>query len=635
VVEESNLFVYLSLLRKTLGTLEDGQPYVETLRRRGYRFNGSVRLVEDGEDGNLALTAGGSDKDSPNPGAQPHGIYVVKDWGSRAAEPKKIRPGSSALAALAVVESSDTRTPPNNDFDNSESTKSTEPGREGSEAARTPKQVQSLKYSKARIALAVIVVIILMAALWFYWHHRQATSNGNVPRTIAILPFRPLNVAGRDEAWELGMCDALITRLSSNHLIVRGSSSVRNFNSPDQDPIAAGKALNVELVLESSYQKIDADHIRVNLRLLNVADGTAPWTDSATEKSTDPFILQEAIAMKVVTSLSLELTDDESKRLAKRPTNSIEAYNYYTLGRYNELTLTDEGLNQAISYFENAIGADPNYALAYAHEADAYRARAGAGFARGEDVNPQRERLARRAMELDGSLPEAYLQLAFIDSSHGNLASAESKFKQVIALNPMEFEAHIGLAWVLARLKKSEDAIAEVRTARNVAPTTPMALVVASDVLFPGHIDEVINQAQRALEIDPNFWVAHLWLGQAYASQKRYPEAISELEKARDLAPTSRAPQQHLALAFAKMGDRERTLEIIDEMNRRFKNNPPSFVSLARIYNSLGDKDKALDLLERALEEHEQPLLNDDKTWDNLRSEPRFNKLLRRISVEK
>jgi tetratricopeptide (TPR) repeat protein len=466
----------------------------------------------------------------------------------------------------------------------------------------------------------------------FYWRHQQAG-----PKTIAILPFRPLAVAERDEVWELGMADTLITRLSNPRLAVRPLSSVLHFNRPDQDPITAGKALNVEMVLESSYQKVDDSHIRVNLRLLNVADGTAAWTDSAIEKSTDPFILQETIAMKVVSGLTLNLTDDESTRLTKRYTNNIEAYNYYTLARLKELTLTDEGLHQAISYFEKAIGADPNYALAYAHEADTYRAVSAAGFARYKDVLPHMERLTRQAIELDGSLPEAHLQLAWIELSNGNLASAESKFKQVIQLKPTEFEAHIGLAFALNRLKKSEEAIAEIRRAREVAPTTPMALVVASNVLLEqGHIDEVINQAQQALEIDPNFWVAHAWLGVANKKQKRYTEAISELKKAKQLVPTNLRPQQELALTFAEMGDRERTFELIDEMNRRFKNNPPTCLTLATIYNLLGEKNKALDSLEEALEEREPQLesLKSDRRWDNLRSEPRFINILKRVETD-
>jgi len=385
--------------------------------------------------------------------------------------------------------------------------------------------------------------------------------------------------------------------------------------------------------LDSSLQR-SGDRILVNVNLRRVADGTTIWADTFNEKFTDIFVVQDRIATIIATTLALNLTNDERTRLQKRYTNNADAYDFYIRARYNALKISEAGLHQAIGFYEQAIKADPNYALAYAHMAEAYTAMANAGFAYFKDVDPQIQTLARKALELDESLGEAHLQLARVDSRAWNWTSAESRYKRAIQLSPNDSHAHIGYALYLTGMGRKEEAVEEARQAEKLSPTTPIVLALESQVLYwAGHADEAIRQAKKALDFEPNFWVAHLHLGLAYATQKRYSDAITELEKANELEPGTRRPKRYLAYVFAEMGNREKAFGILAEMKR--SNNRPDSYYLAKIYNALGEKDKALDLLERSLEEPEQiGFIKTDRSWDNLRSEPRFKNVMRRMNLD-
>ncbi|MCA1603491.1 MAG: tetratricopeptide repeat protein, partial [Acidobacteria bacterium] len=314
-----------------------------------------------------------------------------------------------------------------------------------------------------------------------------------------------------------------------------------------------------------------------------------------------------------------------------------EAQDYYWRARYHELKITEAGLLQAIGFYELAIKADPNYALAYAHMASAYRILGINGFARSKEVIAKGESLARKALEIDGSLGEGYLVLAWLDFFNGDQASAETNYKRAIELNPKDFQAHIGYAGFLMTMKRHEEAVGEARRARELSPMTPIVLALESQILLAaGRQEDAVLQAKNALEFDPNLWVGHLHLGAAYHRQKRYAEAIVELQKAKELAPGSFRPLSYLGWLYAEMGDKERVNAILKELERQAKKGHVPRHTIAWFYNWLGQNRKALDLLESSLEEREIFLRNNltDKSWDNLHSEPRFRDILRRLNLD-
>ncbi len=645
VVEESNLFLYLSLLRKTLGTHQDGSPYVETLRRRGYRFNGEVHLVEEAvEDKNHQLTVDEFEQSRANIQSQAARVHVVKNWNRNTTEFGKISSASSVLPALIPFESSHDLTPSKNELAPDELSTDLEVS-EGTlkQATRLVSDTGGIGRWKRRYVLPVSLGAAMLAVVFagsFYWRSRHVVATKvDKPKTIAILPFRPLVDQNRDEALELGMADTLITRLGNNSAItVRPLSSVRNFQGPYRDAINAGKALGVEAVLDPSIQR-SGDRIRVNVTLIKVADGATLWADTFDKNFTDIFLVQDSIAMSIVNALALNLNSEERTRLVKRYTSNPDANDYYNRGRVNELKITKAGLLKAIDFFDQAIKADPNYALAYAHKADAYRALGAAGFANINEVLPKALELAQRALEIDGSLAEAHLQVAWYDYFYlRDWTAAEAKFKQVIEMNPYDFQAHLGLGFVLVRTKRDEEAVAEARRARELSPMTPLAFALESQILLrTGHVNDAILQARKALDFEPNFWVAHLHLGSAYASQKQYDQATAEYEKAIQLAPETFIPKMALARLFMLRGDHKGAYAIARELESHRKERFVPLSSLAAIYSGLGNKDRALDLLEKAVEERELPSVSFQDAgldFDNLRSEPRFRDILRRLNLD-
>ncbi len=631
------------MLRKTLGTLQDGSLYIETLRRRGYRFNGDVHLVEEEiEDKNHQLTVDEFEQSRANIQSQAARVLVVKNWNRNTTESGKISSASSVLPALIPFESSDDLTPSKNELAPDELSTDLEVS-EGTlkQATRLVSDTGESRRSKLRYVLVVWLVILLAGVFAgaFYWRSRHvAVTNVDKPRTIAILPFRPLVDQNRDETLELGMADTLITRLGNNTAItVRPLSSVRNFQGPDRDAINAGKALGVEAVLDPSIQR-SGDRIRVNVTLIKVADGATLWADTFDKTFTDIFVVQDSIATSIVNALALNLNSEERTRLVKRYTSNPDAYDYYNRGRVNELKITKAGLLKAIDFYDQAIKADSNYALAYAHKADAYRVLRIAGFADNNEVLPKALELAQRALEIDGSLAEAHLQVAWYDYFYlRNSTVAETKFKQVIEMSPNDFQAHLSYAFLLSNTNRHEEAIAEARRARELSPMTPLVFALESQILLrAGHTDDAILQAKKALDFEPNFWVAHLHLGSAYASQKRYDQATAEYEKAIQLAPETFFPKMALARLFMLRGDNTAAYAIARELEIHRSERFVPLSSLAAIYSGLGNKDRALDLLEKAVEEGEPPCScwGEETLFDNLRSEPRFREISRRLNLD-
>ncbi len=232
-------------------------------------------------------------------------------------------------------------------------------------------------------------------------------------KRIAVLPFKPLAADNRDQVLEMGMADSLITKLSnSRQIIVRSLTSVRKYAGLDQDPLAAGRELQVNSVLEGNVQKA-GDQIRVTARLINVADGSSLWAGSFDEKFTDVFSVQDAISQKVADALALRLSSEERERFTKRYTDNAEAYQLYLAGRYHWSRLTPPEIRTGIGFFQQAIDKDPGYALAYFGLAEANRALAISADVPSKDCLPQAKAAARKALELDDSLAEAHASLAF------------------------------------------------------------------------------------------------------------------------------------------------------------------------------------------------------------------------------
>jgi TolB-like protein/Tfp pilus assembly protein PilF len=437
----------------------------------------------------------------------------------------------------------------------------------------------------------------------YFWRQRPA----NAPiKTLVVLPFKSLVAENRDETLEMGMADTLIARLGSNReIVVRPLSSVRRFAGLEQDPQSAGRELGVESVLDGSVQRW-GDKIRVNVRLIKTADGESLWSDTFDEKFTDIFVVQDAISKKVAESLKLRLGAAQMPP-EKRATENVEAYRLYLQGRYFALKLTPPEIRRGIAFYQQAIDADPLYALAYAGIADAYRTLPITSDVPPNEAFPKAKIAAERALEIDSQLADAYIVRGWIASWYEwDWKNAEENLQKAVEMSPNNSEAHRAYAHFLSNLGRHAEAVEEIRRARELDPLSLIINALEGQMLFYAEREaEAIKRLNKTFEIDPNFWIAHINLAKIYIEQKRYDEAVAELQKAREFSGGNSEMVSLLGYALAKSARQAEAQKTVEELesavNQRYI--PP--YNIALIYNGLGENAKTFDWLEKAFEQRD------------------------------
>jgi serine/threonine-protein kinase len=339
---------------------------------------------------------------------------------------------------------------------------------------------------------------------------------------------------------------------------------------------------------------------------------------------------------RVAAALTLRLGDDEKNRLAKHYTENVEAYQLYLTGRFHVFKLTPKEVQRGISYFEQAIALDQRYALAYAGLADAHRS-----LALGSEFPPTDSLLkakvaAERAVELDGSLSEAHTALAMtIFWFDWNWQLAEDHFQRALVLDPNSASAHLFYSHLLTNLGRHEQALTEIKLARQLDPLFPFAGAIEGQALaFAGRTDEALDTLRKTSELDPNFWMPYLFASRVYVDKGMYAEAVEAAHKARNLAPAQSASIAFESYALAQMGKRDEARAALDELTALSRERFVPPLNFALAYNGLGETDEALDWLERGFEQRDPKMtfLKIDSRLNNLRGEPRFIQLMDRMA---
>jgi TolB-like protein/Flp pilus assembly protein TadD len=517
--------------------------------------------------------------------------------------------------------------------------------REIPEKLKKEKQIAAARsFKHLRNGTLIAAVLLLVLGFWFFSQRTQRSTTASrvarpiAEKKIAVLPFKPLLPENRDQVLELGMADSLITKLSNvREMVVRSLNSVRKYGGLEQDPLAAGRELQVNSVLEGNVQK-SGDRIRVTARLIRVADGSSLWANTFDEKFTDVFSVQDAISQKVADALALRLSGEENKRLTKRYTDNVEAYQLYLTGRYHWNRLTPPEIAKSIGFFKQAIDLDPTYALAYFGLADAYRALAPTSEVPPKDILPQAKAAATKALEIDESLAEPHATLAFIHTWFDwDWAGAEREAKRAIELNPNFGLAHIAYAQLLSYRGLHQEAISEAARARDLDPLSSIINTLnGSILLYARRDDEASMTLQKTLELDPNFWIAHYFFGKTYLAKKKYSDAIAEFSKARELSGGNSLAIGMIGYGWALAGDLAKARAVLTELKslsgQRYI--PPSNVAV--LCFALGEKDEAFIWLEKAYQDHDVRLsrMKVDPEWDSMRSDPRFVAILKRIGLQ-
>lgn len=453
-------------------------------------------------------------------------------------------------------------------------------------------------------------------------------------RSIAVLPLENLSGDTEQEYFADGMTEELITQLGRmGDLRVISRTSVSQYKHTKKSLQEIARELFVDALVEGTVER-SGNQIRVTANLMQAFPEKHLWAESYQRDLRDVLGLQGDIAKAIVREIRVEVTPQEQARLAAyRPVNP-EAHEAYLKGRYFWNQRTEEGLNKGVEYFQKAVELDPYYAQGYAGLADAYTVSAYRGYLPPREAYPKAKAAALKALEFDNGLADAHTALAAVTEMYDHdWAGAEREFKRAIELNPGYANAHHWYALHLDEIGRMEASIAEIKRALELDPLSMIINTnVAITLYHARRYDAAIEQLQRALEIDPNYHLAHVALGMVYEQKGMYRAAIAEYEKAVS-PPEGDSSWRSVALghAYALAGRKTEALNVLQQLKALSKRRYVDPEQLADLCIALGDKDQALAWLEK--QEFPRYGLRADPRFDPLRSDPRFQALLRRSGL--
>jgi DNA-binding winged helix-turn-helix (wHTH) protein/TolB-like protein/Tfp pilus assembly protein PilF len=547
-VEEANLTVNIAALRRNLGSQPDGQPWIETVPKRGYRFIGKVERI--------------------------------------AAAPPPVAP------ALAP----------------------------------TPQPVPIRERRMWPLALAAILVLLAVGGYFFFRRapRRRPTDRQQV---LAVLPFQDLSTGSDDQHAGLGMTDALITRLGSvPELMVRALGTVRKYDGANGDPLQEGKELGADTVLTGSVQRIDK-RIRVSVRLLRVQDGQSLWAEKFDEFFTNVFAVQDAISEKLSRALELRLTSEEQDRMMRRYTENTEAYRLFESGRYSRF----ESISRAVAYFKQAVEEVPRYVLPYVDLANIYISLAGNGLDTFQTYAPLAQNAVEKAMQLGPDLADSRVaQANFERFVKRDFASAARDAAIALRLNPRSARAHSAHGLLLTI---QGDAVSGVDEGRAALRLDPFNAEIARDLAWMLYCARQYETALATIsdmeQRDPRF--RDLW-NRFYCLQKlgRFHEAIDLMEDATKPSISKNPGWAAIAHAYAASGREKEARQLLHRIPENWGHYQRAAVDAA-----LGDRDAALDHLNRAVDERSVWIewLKADPSLDPVRGDPRFAQVVKRMGL--
>jgi TolB-like protein/Tfp pilus assembly protein PilF len=481
---------------------------------------------------------------------------------------------------------------------------------------------------------AAISVALFLAGRYTAQNTASAARTEAATKSIAVLPFVNMSADKNDEYLSDGVSEELITALSKiTGLQVKARTSSFAFKGKNEDIQKIGELLHVSHLLEGSVAKA-GNKLRITAQLIQASDGNHLWSDTYDRDMQDIFAVRSEVAQQVAATLKIRLLGEEKRKIDKKPTENIEAYNLYRQGRYYGDNVSEEGIKKALPFFEQAIQKDPRFAMAYAGMADTYVAAADAFIAPREAFSKAKE-AALKAIELDDTLAEAHASLGLLHYHYDwDWAAAEKEFKRALVLNPQSAWSYALYAQFLGGMGRVDEANDQGRRALEIDPLSATARwCLGWAFLNAGRSDEAIEQISKAMELNPNSAWARTFLGRAYLTKGMQQRGIEEMETARRDGPDDVFVLGLLGYGYAVTGRRAdafKVLHSLDEMEGR------RYVSRAArvyVYAGLGDKDKAFEWLEKAYQERSDALawFRQEPESKSLRSDPRFVVLMRKI----
>jgi TolB-like protein/DNA-binding winged helix-turn-helix (wHTH) protein/Tfp pilus assembly protein PilF len=560
-------------IRDALGDSATSPRFVETVARRGYRFIADVIAVESA------------------PAATPDG-----------------RTGDVAALeddAIAVLDA-----PPS-------------PSRWG-------------RWYRWAIAGGALVVASIAIALWAV---ESRTPTPTAIRSLAVLPLENLSGDAAQEYFADGMTDELIATLGQiSALRVISRTSVMAYKRARKPLPQIARELNVDAVIEGTVLRSDGQ-VRITAQLIAARNDTHVWSDTYDGDLRDTLTLQNTVARAIADQIRVNLNPQEQATLKQRKIVDPQAYEAYLKGRYFWNKRTGDDLQKAVEYFTRATERDPTYAQAYSGLADTYALLGDweYGVLTPREAFPRAKTAAIKALQLDTMLGDAHTSLAFsLDAFDWDFTSADNEFRRGIELNPGYATAHHWYAWHLSLVGRTDDAIAEMKKARNLDPLSLIINADLAELLLIAHFtDQSIEQSRKTIELDPNFPLAHNQLGLGYLRSHRPDQAIAELRQAVQLSGGSATCTANLARAFAISGNRNEAAQLLATLKKRSSDTYSNASEIAVVYAALGDVDQALAWLDKGYRERFNPGVLLRPGFDALRGDRRFQDLERRVGLKR
>ncbi len=470
----------------------------------------------------------------------------------------------------------------------------------------------------------------------------QPSFSDNTPtgsRSIAVLPLKFFGAGDDpdtdDRFLSLGLADALIAKLSSvRRFILRPTSSVLRYGEAGADSFAAGEDLGVEFIVDGHIQKA-GETIRVSIQLLNVSERMTVWAERFDEKFADVLELEDRISKRVAESLIPRLTTDEREHLERRGTNSPAAYKAYLRGRFHWNQFTPESLAKAIESFETAIRLDPDYALAHVGIADFYAWANIYGLIPSAAALDEAERAARRAIEIDERLGEAYTSLGLVIQNRRRWAEAEKIKRQALKLNPNYSHAHETWGAQLVGLGVTDEGVKEMRIAESLDPLSLRTKTLVAWTIYQAHqYDDALAIARQIIELDKNYPQGYSQAGFALWAMGRYEEALPNFRKFDEMIPNFALAKYQLCFGLAAVNRQTEARAVLSEMKLLAERGHVKPYFLAMAHTALGELDEAFVYFEQSFAESEPWMLwfGTDPMIDALRGDERYFDLLRRMN---
>jgi TolB-like protein/DNA-binding winged helix-turn-helix (wHTH) protein/Tfp pilus assembly protein PilF len=484
--------------------------------------------------------------------------------------------------------------------------------------------------------ISLIVLLVLMASL-ATWKVHPWNRGSPVIHSLAVLPLESLSSDASQDYFADGMTDELISDLGQiSALRVISRTSVMAYKHASKPLPQIARELNVDAVVEGTVLR-SGDQVRITAQLIEASSDKHLWSQSYQGELRDTLALQNQVARAIADQIRINLSPQEQAALKNVKVVNAEAYVSYLKGRYFWNKRTADSLKGALAYFNQAIDEDPGYAQAYSGLADTYALLGDWQYAvmTPKEAFPKAKAAAVKALQLDSALGEAHNSLAFcLDGFDWDLDSGGKEFRRAIELNPGYATAHHWYAWHLALLRRYDEAIAEMRKAENLDPLSLIINADLAELLVLAHsYDESIGQSHKTIEMDPNFALAYNQLGQAYLQEHLYDEAVAELQKAVQLSGGSSNCIANLARAYVASGKRSEAEKLLRDLKKRSNPSYSQAAEIAVVYAALGDTNQAMNWLEQGYEERFNPGVLIRPGFDPLRSDPRFEDLVRRIGL--